>query len=216
MKLTRDFYNRDAHAVAKDLLGKLLVRKTTEGTVKGRIVEVEVYKGTVDSGDLACHAFPMKRTSRTEILFGEAGHAYIYLIYGMYSCLNLVCNEVDVPECVLIRALEPVEGLELMQVRRKQQKSYALCSGPGKLCQALALTRLENALDLCGEELYVEEDAENIRSNTSKNDAEYTSADKYFLTADKRINIDYAGEAKDFLWRYTIAGHPFLSVKEKK
>lgn len=200
MKLNRNFYNRDAHVVARELLGKVLVRKTPEGTVKGRIVEVEVYKGTEASMDYACHGFPMKRTGRTEVMFGEAGHAYIYLIYGMYSCLNIICNEIDVPECVLIRALEPVEGLEIMQKRRKQEKSYALCSGPGKLCQALALTRGENGMDLCSQELYVEED---------ETQAEYK------IAASKRINIDYAKEARDFLWRYTIEGHPYLSVKEK-
>jgi DNA-3-methyladenine glycosylase len=118
-KLTRDFYNRDAHQVARELLGKVMVRKTSEGMVKGRIVEVEVYKGTENSVDYACHAFPMKCTNRTEIMFGEAGHAYIYLIYGMYCCINIVCNEEYVPECVLIRALEPVDGIALMRKRRK-------------------------------------------------------------------------------------------------
>ena len=201
MKLTRAFYNRDAHIVAKELLGKVLVRNTTEGVVKGRIVEVEVYKGTEDSMDYACHAFPMKRTGRTEIMFGEAGYAYIYLIYGMYSCINIVCNEENVPECVLIRALEPIEGIELMQKRRKQEKLYALCSGPGKLCQALALTREQNGLDLCGEEFYVEDD---------------TGYSDFKIAAGKRINIDYAKESVDFPWRYIIDGHLFLSVKEKK
>ena len=208
MKVTQDFYNRDAHEVARDLLGKLLVRRTSEGIVKGRIVEVEVYKGTVESRDQACHAYPMKRTSRTEIMFGEAGHAYIYLIYGMYSCLNLVCNEVDVPECVLIRALEPVEGLELMRTRRGQQKPYAMCSGPGKLCQALSLTRTENGMSLCGDELYVEED-EGIYTEKA------LRKERLQIAVSKRINIDYAGEAKEFLWRYTIEDHPYLSVKEK-
>lgn len=200
MKLNRDFYNRDAQIVAKELLGKLLVRETPDGVVKGRIVEVEVYKGTPDSMDYACHAFPMKRTNRTEIMFGEAGHAYIYLIYGMYSCLNLVCNAENVPECVLIRALEPVEGLDLMRARRRQEKRYALCSGPGKLCQALSLAKRENGLDLCGRELYVE--TEEIQTD-------------FDIAASKRINIDYAGEAKEFPWRYTWEGHPFLSIKEK-
>ena len=199
MKLEHSFYNRDAHIVARELLGKILVRKTKEGTVKGRIVEVEVYKGTPESMDHACHAFPMKRTARTEVMFGEAGHAYIYLIYGMYSCLNLVCNEAQVPECVLIRALEPVDGLELMQARRRQQKPYALCSGPGKLCQAFALTKADSGISLCGEELYVIDQAKGFG--------------EFMISESKRINIDYAGEAKDFLWRYTITKHPYLSVK---
>ena len=195
MKCTQNFYDRDAHTVAKDLLGKLLVRNTPEGTVKGRIVEVEVYKGTLDSKDSACHAYPMKRTSRTEIMFGEAGHAYIYLIYGMYCCLNLVCNHEEVPECVLIRALEPVDGIELMQERRRQQKESSLCSGPGKLCQALALTRVENGMSLCGEALYVEEE-EAVQKSGAYGPKK--------VAVSKRINIDYAGEAKEFLWRYTM------------
>lgn len=216
MKLERDFYNRDAHIVAKELLGKVLVRKTKEGEVKGRIVEVEVYKGTEDSMDYACHGFPMKRTGRTEVMFGEAGHAYIYLIYGMYSCLNIICNEEHVPECVLIRALEPVEGLEIMEKRRKQEKPYALCSGPGKLCQALCLTREENGMDLCGEELYVESGEAAEGAIEGVQGAGKTVQARPEIIASKRINIDYAKEAKDFLWRYTIAGHPYLSVKEKK
>lgn len=199
-KLTRDFYNRDAQIVAKELLGKMMVRKTSEGVVKGRIVEVEVYKGTEESMDYACHAFPMKRTGRTEIMFGEAGHAYIYLIYGMYSCINIVCNEENVPECVLIRALEPVDGIELIRKRRKKEKLTALCSGPGKLCQALALTREENGLDMCGEVFFVEESEK---------------FSDFEMIESKRINIDYAKEAVDFLWRYTIKGNLFLSVKEK-
>ena len=199
-KLTRDFYNRDAQIVAKELLGKVMVRKTSEGVVKGRIVEVEVYKGTEESMDYACHAFPMKRTGRTEIMFGEAGHAYIYLIYGMYSCINIVCNEENVPECVLIRALEPVDGIELIRKRRKKEKLTALCSGPGKLCQALALTREENGLDMCGEVFFVEESEK---------------FSDFEMIESKRINIDYAKEAVDFLWRYTIKGNLFLSVKEK-
>ena len=225
MKLTYDFYNRDAHVVAKELLGKLLVRKTPEGSVKGRIVEVEVYKGTADSMDHACHAFPMKRTDRTGVMFGEAGHAYIYLIYGMYCCLNLVCNEAEVPECVLIRALEPVEGIELMQARRKQQKLFALCSGPGKLCQALALTKAESGMSLCGEELYVEADEISFHSVERAEDearacledvsTDRNENDAFVISASKRINIDYAKEAKEFPWRYTVAGHPYLSVKEK-
>lgn len=211
MKLARAFFDRDAHIVAKELLGKLLVRETEDGTVKGRIVEVEVYSGTPESMDYACHAFPMKRTARTEVMFGEAGHAYVYLIYGMYSCLNLVCNHENVPECVLIRALEPVEGLDLMRVRRRQEKVAALCSGPGKLCQALSLTRLDNGLDLYGDALYVESDEayEDIEGND--NPEEMTAK----IAKSKRINIDYAKEAKDFLWRYTLKGNRYLSLKEK-
>jgi len=210
MKLARAFFDRDAHIVAQELLGKLLVRETEEGTVKGRIVEVEVYSGTPESMDYACHAFPMKRTARTEVMFGEAGHAYVYLIYGMYSCLNLVCNHKNVPECVLIRALEPVEGLNLMRARRRQEKMSALCSGPGKLCQALSLTRLDNGLDLCGDKLYVESDEEDEDIQGSVKPGQMGPQ----IAASKRINIDYAKNAKDFLWRYTLKGSKYLSVKE--
>lgn len=197
MKIKRDFYTRETLDVAKELLGSIIVHKTPEGITKGRIVEVEAYLGPKDA---AAHSYK-KNSSRTEIQYGEGGYAYIYLIYGMYYCMNIVTNKINISEAILIRALEPVEGIELMKQRRKTDKLYNLCSGPGKLCMAMGIDKNNYGMDLCGEQLYLES------SKTNKD---------FIIEASKRINIDYSGEAKDYLWRYTIKDNKFLSVKPKK
>lgn len=195
MKLSRDFYQRSALEVAKDLLGCSLVHKSEEGITKGRIVEVEAYMGNQDP---AAHSYN-NRSARTEIQYGEGGFAYIYLIYGMYYCMNIVTNSINQPEVVLLRALEPLEGIELMKLRRKTDKLYNLCSGPGKLCTAMGINKTHYGMDLCGEQLYLE-------SSNQKDILE--------IVASKRINIDYAVEAKDYLWRYTIRDNRYVSVKK--
>ena len=129
MKISRSFYEQPTVQVARQLLGKYLVRKHLDGITVGRIVETEAYVGPEDK---ACHA-ARGRTARTEIMFGPAGHAYVYFIYGVYHCLNIVTEAVDHPSAVLIRALEPLEGIELMKVRRRAEKLHSLASGPGKL-----------------------------------------------------------------------------------
>jgi len=194
VRLTRDFFERDTLEVAKDLLGKRLVRNSEQGDiVSGIIVETEAYCGRFDP---ACHSYKGK-TERTHVMFGEKGCAYIYLIYGMYHCLNLTCGLPGEPECVLIRALEPVEGIALMHHRRGTEKVKNLCSGPGKLCIALDAHRGINGADLCdGEALYLEE-----------------GIVPQEITASPRINIGYAGEAVGYPWRFTITGSPFVSVK---
>ena len=194
-KLDRSFYNRNVLTVAEEILGKILVHKMPEGIVKGRIVEVEAYDGSMDK---AAHAYPNLLTDRTRIQFGEGGYAYVYLIYGMYHCMNIVTGNVDEPQVLLLRALEPVEGIELMEKRRKTTKLKNLCSGPGKLCQAMGITGEDYGKDLCGNEIYLE-------------DAPALLAED--ILRSKRINIDYAEEAKEFLWRYTIKDDPFVSCK---
>lgn len=147
-RLSREFYNREPIRVARDCLGKLLVH----GETAGRIVEVEAYLGTDDQ---AAHAW-RGITKRTQLLFGPAGHAYIYFIYGMYECLNFVAEPEGRAGCVLIRALEPVAGIELMQKRRPAAKRIEdLASGPGKLTQALGITRELNGSDLVSGEIEV-------------------------------------------------------------
>src|SRR5256885_837027 len=134
--LPRAFYNRPTIEVARDLLGKILVHGETEG----RIVETEAYLG---GDDLAAHS-ARGITNRTRVIFGPPGHAYVYFIYGMYECLNLVCEADGQPGCVLIRALEPVAGIELMRQRRpRARKPEQLASGPGKLTLALRITRAQ-------------------------------------------------------------------------
>lgn len=191
--LDRNFYLRDVQEVARDLLGKTLVHKTPEGTASGRIVEVEAYAGGADKG---AHSYGNRRTPRTEIQYGPGGYAYLYLIYGCHCCFNVVANREGLPQVVLVRALEPVEGLELMARRRGTDRREDLCSGPGKLCAALGITRAQYGEDLCGERLYVEDGARIPPEQ---------------ILASPRINIDYAEECRDYLWRYYLRDNPFVS-----
>ncbi len=197
MIITREFYQRDAVTVARDLLGLTLVHETKEGITKGIIVETEAYMGLKDP---AAHSYKSSPSGRTNVQYGEGGYAYIYLIYGMYYCLNIVTNEVNIPEVVLLRALEPAEGIELMKKRRGTDKILNLCSGPGKLCSAMGITKDNYGMDLCRNQLYLEK-AANYKKNK--------------IVASKRINIDYAGEAKDYLWRFTMKDNKYISAKVK-
>lgn len=193
MKLERDFYTCDVLKASEKLLGKILVHRTKDGVTKGRIVELEAYNGAIDK---AAHSYPNLCTERTKVQFGEGGYAYIYFIYGMYYCMNIVTGHSNEPESVLLRALEPVDGIELMKKRRNTDKLRNLCSGPGKLCQAMGITKEQYGMDLCGDILYLE-------------DAEPVLPEDILRT--KRLNVDYAEEARDFLWRYTIRDNPFVS-----
>jgi DNA-3-methyladenine glycosylase len=180
--LRREFFGRSVHEVAPELIGATLL---VDG-VGGRIVEVEAY----DQQDPASHAY-RGRTARNAAMFGPSGYAYVYRSYGVHWCLNLVCGEEGVPEAVLIRALEPTRGLDLQRRRRGVEDVRALCSGPGKLCQALGVTGEHDglALDLPPFEL-VE------RSETPE------------IATGPRIGVTLATELN---WRYMNAGSPFLS-----
>jgi DNA-3-methyladenine glycosylase len=191
VKLPRSFYEQPTVDVAKQLLGKYLVRNHPQGVTVGRIVETEAYIGP---HDLACHA-SHGRTPRTEVMFGPAGHAYVYFVYGVHYMLNLVTEAFNHPAAVLIRALEPIYGIELMQTRRKTEKRRNLCSGPGKLCQAFAIDRSLNAADLCGDIIHVDDSGE--------------PAPKFL--AKPRIGVDYAGKWKDKPLRFLIRGNEFIS-----
>ena len=191
MKISRTFYEQPTLAIARELLGKYLVRKHPDGKTVGRIVETEAYVGPKD---LACHA-SRGRTARTEIMFGPAGFTYVYFIYGVYYCLNIVTEEVDHASAVLIRALEPVEGIELMKKRRRIEELRNLASGPGKLCQAFAIDKSLNGADVCAGVLYVEDRGE--------------PAPKILATP--RIGVDYAGKWKDKPWRFLIRGNEYVS-----
>ena len=193
MKLSRSFYAQPTIRVARQLLGKYLVRSHPDGKTVGKIVETEAYVGP---HDLACHA-SKGRTARTEVMFGPPGHAYVYFIYGVYYCLNIVTEEVGHASAVLIRAIEPIEGIELMQKRRGTEKLQSLASGPGKLCLAMAIDKALNAADMRGSVLYVEDRGE--------------PAPKIISTP--RIGVDYAGKWKDKPWRYLIRGSEFVSKR---
>ena len=191
IKLPRSFYEQPTIHVAKQLLGKYLVRQHPEGATVGRIVETEAYVGPQD---LACHA-SKGRTARTEVMFGPAGHAYVYFIYGFYNMLNLVTERKNHPAAVLIRAVEPVMGLDLMRARRQLDKLRDLASGPGKLCQAFAIDRSLNGADLCADVLYVEERGE-LQPK---------------IRATPRIGVDYAGKWKDKRYRFVVRDSDFVS-----
>ena len=194
-KLTRDFYLTDGLTLAKALPGKVLVHETEEGITSGIIVETEAYLGPEDK---AAHTYKARRTSRTEIIFGEGGHAYVYLVYGLHCCFNVTANVAGKPECVLVRALEPIEGVRLMMKRRRTDRVRNLCDGPGKLCQALGITRTLYGADLCGDELYIL-DRETVNVE---------------VIATPRIGIDYAEEYRDVCWRFCVSGSEYLSTKK--
>ena len=181
-RLTRDFFARSVHEVAPDLIGATLL---VEG-VGGRIVEVEAY----DPDDPASHGY-RGRTERNAAMFGPPGHAYVYRSYGIHWCLNLVCNAAGRAEAVLVRALEPTHGIDRMRTRRGVEGARALCSGPGKLCQALAVTRDHDGLPLDAPPF-------ELRGRTREPEIE----------TGLRIGITRAAERP---WRYGLAGSPFVS-----
>ncbi|MFT3984225.1 MAG: DNA-3-methyladenine glycosylase [Lachnospiraceae bacterium] len=201
-KLEREFYNRDSILVAKELLGKILVHEIGGQRTSAKIIETEAYMGLEDK---AAHSYGGKRTSRVEVMYGNPGFSYLFMIYGMYFCFNVVTNEKETPQAVLIRAAEPLEGTEGMAQRRfgkpyeqlTKGQRRGLTNGPGKLCCALSLDRSFNGMDLCGNEVYIEEgESNNLRIVTTK-----------------RVGIDYAEEAKDYPWRFYIEGNEYISVK---
>jgi len=187
-RLGCDFYARDTLKVARELLGKRLVRVIDGERLSGLIVETEAYIGEEDR---ACHA-SRGRTLRTEVMYGPPGHAYIYLIYGMYHCLNVVTDRVGFPAAVLIRGIQPDEGVEYMRRNRGFPPEGELANGPGKLCQALAIDRSLNGLDLCqGDLLFLEEAAK---------------ADPKTIEVTPRIGIRVDEVAKERLWRFLLSG----------
>lgn len=208
-KLSRDFYLRGALFLSKEILGKYLVHNSPSGKTIGKIVETEAYLG---EGDPASHVYGRGVTERTKIQYEEGGYAYIYQTYGMYFCFNVVCGKKgelhpvrsksleaialrgtsNRAGCVHIRALEPIEGIEVMKKRRKihSPDNYRnLTNGPAKLCQAMGITKDLYGEDLCGNKLYL---LEGEKVNPS------------LIISAPRIGIDYAGEAKNYPWRFFI------------
>lgn len=199
-RLSREFYNRDTVEVARTLLGKYLVRRWQDELLVGRITETEAYIGRCDK---ACHAYRYHLTTRTQPLFMPPGHAYIYLIYGMYYCLNLVTEPEHEPAAVLIRSIEPVAGTETISRLRfgdqpltpYRQKNFL--NGPGKVCMGLALTKHENRLDLTGDTLFACDSPGDLGLPCPP-------ISKETIIATPRIGIDYAEEARDFPWRFLL------------
>lgn len=194
-RLERNFFLSPTLEVAKNLLGKTLVRVYQGKRISGKIVETEAYIGPKDK---ASHAYLGKRTPRNQAEFLIGGHIYIYLVYGMYWQLNISTEQEGKPTCVLIRALEPLEGIEKMKKLRKTQDFLNLTNGPGKLCQALALDKSFYGEDLCSSKRIWLKDAPKIKENQ--------------IVKTSRIGIDYAGPfwAK-IKWRFYIKENKFVS-----
>lgn len=203
--LPRDFYARPTLLVVRDLIGKRLVHDTPVGRAAGLIVEVEAYIGEADP---ACHA-AAGRTRRTAPLYGDPGFAYVYLNYGMHYLVNAVTEPRDAPAAVLIRALEPVEGLELMRTRRGHANRLSpsandlspddrsLCRGPGNLTRALGITLAQNGADLCRSRLFIE-DSDEVFPETAWG---------------PRIGISVGTESP---WRCYVAGHRSVSARNRE
>ena len=179
------FYQQDTLTVAQQLLGKILVRQIGQKLIKGRIVETEAYLGPEDQASHASRGL----TARTRLMFGPAGLAYIYLIYGLYYCFNVVTEKEGKAGAVLIRALEPLENLE----------PSLKTNGPGKLCRALQITTKFLGHDLRQKPLWLEESQTKIQAQE--------------IVKAKRVGIDYAGPWKDKLWRFYLKDNPWVSVK---
>ena len=187
-KLPRSFYARPTLEVARDLLGKRIVYRSSEGRLSARIVEVEAYIG---QNDPACHAARGK-TTRNAVMFGKPGFSYIYFIYGMYNCLNFVTESEGFPAAVLLRAAEPEEGLDLMLTSGKNQRRETVLSGPGKFCRAFGLSREQSGMDLTGSELFLED-----RGETPEN-----------ITVTTRVGIKVGVMLP---WRFYVSDSPAVS-----
>ncbi len=195
MILPVSFYSRSTLKVLEDLIGKALVRKSEEGLTSGVIVEAEAYSG---EDDPASYAF-CGRTKRSEIMYGPPGRAFVHFTYGMHHMLNLVTEREKFPAAILIRALEPREGISLMKKRRQTEELFNLCSGPAKICQAFGIDRSHNGVSLSSSRspLFIKEGE---RRKEGREELIWTS----------RIGI---GEGKERLWRAYLRGSPFIYVK---
>lgn len=196
-KLPREFYARqNVLTVARELLGKLLVVPANDGSrVSGMIVETEAYRGPEDR---ASHAYGGRRTKRTETMYQLGGSVYVYFVYGMYYQFNVVTNIRDTPHAVLVRALQPVEGIENMRDRRQTHSDRNLTSGPGKLCIAMGIDRKLDREDLLGERVWIEEGEKIPRTR---------------IATGPRVGIDYAEEWTEKPWRFWLKDNPFVSKR---
>jgi DNA-3-methyladenine glycosylase len=199
-KLDIAFYDRpDVVKIAKELIGKILVTQFDGTRTSGRIVETEAYAGEIDR---ASHAWNGRRTNRTEIMFGHGGKAYVYLIYGIHHLFNVVTNSKEIPHAILIRAIEPLEGVETMLVRtRKKKPDHTLTRGPGNVSKALGIFTKHTGLNLLGKEIYIAQDDFVVP--------------KKDIIATPRIGVDYAGKDAALLYRFVLKGNPYVSGKKQ-
>lgn len=195
-KLPRSFYLRnDVVSISRELIGKFLVTSIRGKLTSGMIVETEAYNGVEDR---ASHAFNGRRTQRTEIMYGIGGTAYVYLCYGIHHLFNVVTNRQDIPHAVLIRAIEPAEGIETMLERRKKTKlDFSLTAGPGSLSQAMGITTALSGISLLENTVWIEDRGVFIPSNK--------------IASGRRIGVDYAGAHAKRPWRFTLKESPWIS-----
>ncbi|HLK29853.1 MAG TPA: DNA-3-methyladenine glycosylase [Puia sp.] len=198
-KLGYSFYaGKNVVKIAKDLLGKILITHFDGVETSGRIVETEAYEGVTDR---ASHAFGGRRTNRTEIMFGDAGTAYVYLCYGIHHLFNVVTNKKDVPHAILIRAVEPLNGIDEMLKRTKKKKlDFTLTKGPGNVSKALGISTDHTGSDLQSNEIFIADDGFKV---SKKN-----------ILSTPRIGVDYAGEDAKLLYRFAVKNNAFVSGKK--
>jgi DNA-3-methyladenine glycosylase len=199
-KIRNDFYQRkDVLLIAKQLLGKILVTRFDKKETSGRIVEVEAYGGVIDR---ASHAYAGRRTARNDIMYSEGGFSYVYLCYGIHHLFNVVTNVKGHPHAILIRALEPLTGIETMLERTGKEKlDHTLTRGPGNLSKALGIYTKHTGTPLESSELYIADDDFVYRKNE--------------IASSPRIGVDYAGDHALWDFRFYVKGNPFVSGKPK-
>ncbi len=200
-KLDYEFYNRtNVVQIAKTLIGKILVTKFNNIETTGRIVETEAYNGVIDK---ASHAWNGRRTARTEIMFGDAGMAYVYLCYGIHHLFNIVTNAKNTPHAVLIRALEPLTGIDTMLKRRgKKKPDTTLSSGPGNVSKALGISTKHSGTNLLDNIMYIADDGYKV---TNKQ-----------IVATPRIGVDYAGADGSLPYRFILKGNIYVSGRSQQ
>ena len=198
--LSRSFYDRkDVVAIARDLIGKVLITNFGGELTSGRIVETEAYNGAVDR---ASHAFGNRRTARTEVMFGRPGTAYVYLCYGIHHLFNVVTNKEGIPHAVLIRAIEPLQGVEIMQNRtRKQLLDNTITRGPGNVSKSLGIFTTHTGYDLIGSDIRIADDG-----------FRYAKSDIVVTT---RIGVEYSGTDALLPYRFIVKDNPYVSGRRK-
>jgi len=200
MKLPAEFYQRkNVVQISKDLLGKILVTNWNGIVTSGRIVECEAYAGAIDK---ASHASGGRRTARNEIMYGRGGFAYVYLCYGIHHLFNVVTNSEDVPHAVLIRALDPLRGIDEMLLRTSKKKlDHTLTRGPGNVSKALGIVTKYSGSSLLGDKIFIADDG--IKYSRKQ------------IGASQRIGVDYAGRDALLPYRFYVKGNPFVSGKPR-
>ena len=198
-KLDHSFYDRkNVVQIARELLGKILVTQFDGVRTSGRIVETEAYNGV---GDRASHAFAGRRTTRSEHIYGSPGTVYVYIVYGMHHLFNVVTNKKDTPHAILVRALDPMEGINYMLKRAgKPLPDYTLTKGPGNLARAMGISKMHTGGSLFSKEIFIEDDGLRYKK------------DQIIIT--HRIGVEYAGTDAELPYRFIVKGNPYVSAKK--